>query len=260
MLLGLLLSALLVSVAALASGWRVYETGRDVFSLPIEQARGKLALRVFGVSVGIPVALGLAPASVFALAGALGACALGTSLVTGFDGSALRRSMTFLGLTSTAMTVATLRFGTVDLDAAHAAQVVIGPGPIVGPPLAAGLSIAALLIGWVSGGFWLSSLPELPRFAGKLLRSGETALVGAAVTACAWGPSAAPFARGSLSIDAVSRAGVSLLVTIAAVALLAIARRSFPRISQRLALTILIPLTGALVIAVVGLHVGALSS
>jgi hypothetical protein len=198
------------------------------------------------------MALGLMPGNVIALVGAFGACTAGHCLLGGAtpasraasprgslgdDGSLVVGSpvLAWLALLSFCLLASVLRFSTLDLRAALAAQAAIGPGALGGPLLFSAVDVLGALVGLMAGAAWVEHLPRLagsPEAEGldTALRWGESALVAAAVAAQVWGPSLGALLHGPPGVLVVPVA-VSTLVTLAAVALVSILRSrigSFP--------------------------------
>jgi hypothetical protein len=129
-----------------------------------------------------------------------------------------------------------LRFSTLDLRAALAAQAAVGPGVLGGPLRFSAVDVLGGLVGLMAGAAWVEHLPRLggsPETGGldTALRWGESALVAAAVAAQLWGPAVGALLHGPWRL-LVGPVAVSTLVTLAAVALVSILRSkigSFPR-------------------------------
>jgi hypothetical protein len=180
---------------------------------------------------GIPIAVGIAPGSVFGIVGAMAACMAGRFLLAGTPSG---MGVAWLAVLGWAMLASASRFGTADLQAAQAAQSSLGPAPLLTPDVAAGVSIAAGIAGWIAAIFWVESLPPIegpPEAApeAKLLdiaaRWGETALAVSAVASLAWGPSFGGVFLGPLEASSLPAAGVSIAIVVAAIALASASRR-----------------------------------
>jgi hypothetical protein len=129
-----------------------------------------------------------------------------------------------------------LRFSTLDLPAALAAQAAVGPGALGGPLRFSAVDVLGALVGLMAGAAWVEHLPRLaasPEAEGldTALRWGESALVAVAVAAQVWGPSVGAVLHGPWRV-LVGPVAVSTVVTLAAVAFVSILRSrigSFPR-------------------------------
>jgi hypothetical protein len=172
------------------------------------------------------------------LVGAFAACTAGHCLLGGATGATGARGdhapqvvespVAWLALLSFCILASVLRFSTLDLRAALAAQAAIGPGALGGPLLLSAVDVLGALVGLMAGAAWVEHLPRLagsPEAEGldTALRWGESALVATAVGAQVWGPSVGALLHGPLSVLA-GPVAVSTLVTLAAVALVSILR------------------------------------
>jgi hypothetical protein len=253
--LALPLTCLLIAVAALVapgagpgspSGRRraAIRNALGGLAVPMPDARAVVALVPLGVGLGIPVALGLMPGNAIVLVGAFGACTAGHCLLGGASregqpdrGTSLIESpAVWFALLSFCVLASALRFSTLDLRTALAAQAAIGPGALGGPLLFSAVDVLGGLVGLMAGAAWVE---HLPRLAGSpqaealdtALRWGESALVAAAVAAQVWGPSVGALLHGPWRA-LVGPVAVSTLVTLAAVALVSVLRSKmggFPR-------------------------------
>ena len=209
-------------------------------AVPMPDARAAVALVALGIGLGIPLALGLMPGNAIALVGAFGACTAGHCLLGGAAGArgdhVVESPVAWFALLSFCVLASALRFSTLDLRTALAAQAAIGPGALGGPLLFSAVDVLGGLVGLMAGAAWVE---HLPRLAGSpqaealdtALRWGESALVAAAIIAQVWGPSVGALLHGPWRV-LVGPVAVSTLVTLAAVALVSILRSkigAFPR-------------------------------
>ncbi|MEA2587222.1 MAG: hypothetical protein QOH66_149 [Actinomycetota bacterium] len=241
--LALPITCLLIAVAALvapgagpgsSSGSRraAIRSALGGLAVPMPDARAAVALVALGIGLGIPLALGLMPGTVIALVGAFGACTAGHCLLGGATGArgdhVVESPIVWFALLSFCVLASALRFSTLDLRTALAAQAAIGPGALGGPLLFSAVDVLGGLVGLMAGAAWVE---HLPRLAGSpqaealdtALRWGESALVAAAVAAQVWGPSVGALLHGPGRV-LVGPVAVSTLVTLAAVALVSILR------------------------------------
>jgi len=204
------------------------------------QGRAVLALAPFGIALGIPAALGLAPGSALAVPGALMACMLGRSLAAAFPSDEpaisleegrpgedaassfgvlpdrpwgkLDSPFLWAAVLSWSVFVPTIALGTTSVRQMTAVQAVLGPPLLTGGTSVAVALVAATISGLIAAIFWAARTPSLGLLTRRLpadiiLRWGEAALAGVAVSAVLTGPAlgplaAAPFSR-SLGIQAV---------------------------------------------------------
>lgn len=188
------------------------------------QRRG-LALVPLGISVGVASALGLAP---FGLAGALGgmlSCSVGRRLAKGGGGGA--SEFGWFVVVSWSALAGVVRFGTLDLSSALAAQGVLAPGPLTGPPAAAAASLLGSAAGLAAASMWVASRLPLGNGASpaeSLLVWGEIALAGAVVASSSWGPGLGALVYGPLDLGTVWRVSISLAAAAAFVAAISVSR------------------------------------
>ena len=240
---------LLVAVAA-RTGPRQRQSGRRGvihnaaagLDLPLPGARATFALVPLGIGLGVALALGLMPGSAIALVGAFGACTAGHCLLAGALSRPEERQpvgtspAAWAALVSLSVLAGVLRFSTLDLRTALAAQAATGPGVLGGPALFSAVDLLGGLVGLMAGAAWVEHLPRMAGSAeaagiDSALRAGESALVGAAVASQVWGPSVGALLHGPVGVLAgpVAR---STLVTLGAVVLVSAFRSridSFPR-------------------------------
>jgi hypothetical protein len=166
---------------------RLWRKGRQAERVAPVEAAG-VAGSLVGAGIASAAAIGAVPGSLplvylgllaAALGGHVAASATATVVDTGDAGSRLRA-----GLVEPAFVVALgaafLRWGAVDLEGARGAQEVLGPGLVVGPPLAlAGLAISAAVVA-VGGAARAEPAPSRGPAGGSLV----TALAWWATTGC----------------------------------------------------------------------------
>jgi hypothetical protein len=208
------------------------------------QSRAFVGLVVLGIVVGIPIAVGIAPGSVFGIIGAMAACLAGRSLLAAGPSGPSARSIAWLTVFGWAMLAGAGRFGTADMQAAQAAQSSLGAAPLVAPDVAAGVSIAAGVAGLIAGVFWVESLPPIEgepqaSILDAAARWGETALAAAAIASLTWGPSFGGLVFGPLDVGSLSRTGISIAVLVGAVAIASALRRIARRTRGRTILVFL---------------------
>jgi hypothetical protein len=206
--------------------------------------------------MGLAIAMGLAPGNVFVLLGAFAACTAGRYLIGGRAGLAPLWLVT-LGW---AMLAAAYRFETVDLSAVAGAQTVLGPVAFLKPPVITGASVAAALIGFVAGVFWVESHPPLDG-AGNgaenaplldaAIRWGESAVVAISFASLVWGPSVGGLVYGPYQTAILLRSAGSVAIMIAAVLGVSWGRRIIRRFDQRSAVALLGPLAFAALVVTV---------
>lgn len=192
--------------------------------------RAMLGLHLFGTALGIPIALGFVPASVFGLVGALVACTAGRAALSREHPGLLRGPAPWLAVAAWGVLAATLRYATLDLSSALGAQAVLGPAALTGDPVRAGAVALAGLAALVAAAVWVQRLPALSgseesEALDSLLRWGESALAGSAVAAAILGPSLGALVHGPLDPAAALRVGASFLATALAVAAVSGLRR-----------------------------------
>ena len=256
-LLALLGTCLLVGVAARCAprpgGLLRAAFGR--ITIPVPGAPALFALVPLGVGLGIALALGAMPGSTLVLLGSFAACTAGHCLLAGGPGERLEGvAPAWFVPIAFCLLAATLRFSTLDLHRALAAQAAVGPGVLAGPPLLSAVDVLGGVVGLVAGAAWVEHLPRLtgPPEAAALdtaMRWGESALAGAAVAATIWGPPAGALLHGPPGALAVPVA-ISTLVTVLAVAAVSalrttVARAPLPALLGTLAPAALVALLAA---------------
>ncbi|MGH2767491.1 MAG: hypothetical protein ACRDIF_00835, partial [Actinomycetota bacterium] len=131
-LLALAGTGILLLLAAWASpeGRRleVWRAARGKAALMPPEGPSALAAGLLGIALGIPFALGLIPGSVFALPAAWVASMVARGLLAeeGLEGSRFLASAGWFVVATWCILAGVLRFGSVDLGAALAAQAVLG--------------------------------------------------------------------------------------------------------------------------------------
>ncbi|MGH2731630.1 MAG: hypothetical protein ACRDJG_01560 [Actinomycetota bacterium] len=225
--------------------WFARPAGRAIF-----------ALIPFGVFVGLAVALGLLRANVFVLLGGLAASMAGRGLLSTQPveetwpppwrppvaeshprrGFAATAAPWFVVLAWCVMAAA-LRFRTLDLGEVLAAQAVLGPSPLIGPPLKIAATVIVGLVGLAAAAAWVQGLPPLSGSAerealDRVLHWGETALASAAVTATVWGPSLGAVTWGRVDANVMASVAASFGLTAAGVAAVSALRSRVARLPE----------------------------
>ncbi len=220
------------------------------------EARAAFALVPLGVGLGIALALGLMPGTGVALVGAFAACTAGHCLLAratasrGLDqprgglgpggahavGAVAALPAAWLTLLACCVLAALLRLSTLDVTTALAAQAAIGPGALGGPSLFSAVDVLGGLVGLMAGAAWVENLPRLggsPAADGldALLRWGEAALAGAAVSALVWGPPVGALVHGPAGV-LLAPVAVSTAVTLAAVGAVSMLRSTVAQIPR----------------------------
>lgn len=208
---------------------------RNKASFDTPQARGIFSLIPFGVFVGIPAALGLIPANIMLLLGALVACMvarayLSNSTETGLGGWTPAHGW-FLALTW-AILALPLHVNSMDLVDALAAQTALGPAPLASGPAAGAAMWVALIAGLAAASGWSQGQLKLARpvspandAVDTFARWGESALAATAVAAVVWGPSLGSLVAGPVDPGTFLSAAISYLVTMIAVGAVSYCRR-----------------------------------
>lgn len=241
----------MIGISAMASPeWRrreeILQAAQQKARFDTAYGRGLYALIPLGVFLGIPAALGLIPANILALLGALVACMLGRwflsrakfTIVPGFEAGLDPASGWFLVLSWSILTLPLL-VRTFDLEQVLAVQAVLGPAPLALGPAASAMVWVAFITGLVAAAGWSGSLPSLarPDFVANeaidsVTRWGESALAGTAVTGTLWGPSVGALARGPFDTRTLLTVLLSFGITCLAVAGVSFSRRYVDRIPQ----------------------------
>ncbi|MGH2813085.1 MAG: hypothetical protein ACRDI1_10300 [Actinomycetota bacterium] len=194
-------------------------------------SRAGFALAAFGALSGLALALGFAPGSVLALLGAMAAVTVGRGLMAG--GLGIEAPGHLIGV-AWALIAGAARYGTADLSALLAAQAILGPSALVGPPGGAALSAAAGIIALGSGALWLRALPPIPEGPqGAFLRWMEVSLVAAACAAIGWGPGPAAALGGPFQLEAALRALTGFAAALTATAALSSGAGFIKRLPSR---------------------------
>jgi hypothetical protein len=214
----------------------------------------------FGVVLGIPAALGLAPVNVVGLFGAMIACMLARGFLArtapvrarspyGMSPSYGMYSSPSAIWTNTSMgwfvvvcwcaLALPLNVGTFDLGQVLAVQAALGPAPFsLGPGVSVSILIA-FVVGLVAASAWSASLPSIGRPdepANQAIdiaaRWGESALAGSIVAGTTWGPSLGALVRGPIDTQSLLLALVSFVITCGAVAAVSYGRRFASQITN----------------------------
>lgn len=290
---GLLASALLLVVSACASP--EWPKRKEIWRATPEPPPGlqerlatSVALGAFGLTVGLPAALGFVDGNILVVLGGLAATSVARSLllsnhqasppapqgtskgtVDGDPGSAPdaageseasarwvespgARWLWFAAF-GWAIFAAGFSVGTFDLREGLAAQTVLGPAALVPGTWRAPLLALGFLAGVVAALFWLREAPPVPKAlraagVGALLAWGEAALAGATLSASFFGPSVGALVAGPAAGARQMGTAASFLLTFVIVGALSASRRI-----RRLARPRLLPvLTAALALAAMG--------
>ncbi len=236
---------LLVSAAA-SPEWAdreqllVHVRTRASFDTP--QGRGIFALIPFGVFAGIPAGLGLIPANIMVLLGALVACMVARAYLSRTDqsdvGGWTPAHGWFLALAWSILALP-LHVNSMNLIDALAAQTALGPAPLSFGPAASGALWIALLAGLAAAAGWSQGQRSLARppspekdAIDSVARWGESALAATAVAAVVWGPSLGALVSGPIEARTFATAGISFVVTMIAVGAVSYCRRFVGHSSQ----------------------------
>jgi hypothetical protein len=247
----MLATPVLLVVAAMASPeWsqrdQVISALQSKASFDVPQGRLILGLIPFGIFLGIPASLGLVePSNVLTVLGALVACMLAHGYLSeASDENAFNASHGWFVALSWAVLAAPLYASSFSLTESLALQAVLGPAPLSAGIASAGLWVA-LLAGIVAAGGWANGMPKLAgpyaspanHAADYVARWGETALAATAVSSLIWGPSLGALALGPADGATVYKAGISFLVSCAAVAAASYCRRLLNQVPPLVAAT-----------------------
>lgn len=230
---------LLVVSAAASPEWPnreqliVHVRNRAAFDTP--QGRGIFALIPFGIFAGIPAALGLIPANVMVLLGALVACMVARAYLSRPDhqdiGGWTPAHGWFLAL-AWAILAVPLHVNSMDLVDALAAQTALGPAPLSFGPASSAAMWIALIAGLVAATGWSEGQRRLSRpvspeneAVDQVARWGESALAATAVAAVVFGPSLGAVVAGPVDGRTIGTAAISFLVTMLAVGAVSYCRR-----------------------------------
>lgn len=206
---------------------------RVAFDTP--QGRGIFALIPFGIFAGIPAALGLVPANIMVLLGALVACMVGRAYLSrpegGDVGGWTPAHGWFLAL-SWSILALPLHVNSMDLVDALAAQTALGPAPLSSGPAASAAMWVALLAGLAAASGWSQGQRKLAHPPGPaqdavdaVARWGECALAGTAVSAVVWGPSLGALVAGPIDGRTLGITAISFVVTMLGVGAASYCRR-----------------------------------
>ena len=232
--------------------FKLFRPRNDVkVAFPLTQPRLVVALAALGVVMGLAIAGGAAPGSIFFVLAAMGACTVSRVLISGKPAGASALWIITMGWS---MLTGASRFGTTDLGEIAGAQSVLGPAVLLRPTLATGVSVAAVLIGSIAGVFWIQTSPRIEGEEGHLvdtaLRWGETALVAFGFAALAFGPIAGGLAYGPYEPEMLLRTGGSLAAAVAALIIVSWFRRAFRRFEGKRAAAFFGPLSFATLIVI----------
>ena len=211
----------------------VHVRKRASFDTP--QGRGIFALIPFGVFAGIPAALGLIPANIMVLLGALVACMVSRAYLSRSEhsdvGGWTPAHGWFLALAWSILALP-LHVNSMDLVDALAAQTALGPAPLSSGPAGSAALWVALVAGLVAAAGWSEGQRKLARpptqandAVDSIARWGESALAATAVAAVVWGPSLGALVAGPLEGRTLGTSAISFVVTMLAVAAASYCRR-----------------------------------
>ncbi|HVL51670.1 MAG TPA: hypothetical protein VM754_09270 [Actinomycetota bacterium] len=215
---------------------------RNKASFDTPQGRGIFALIPFGIFAGIPAALGLIPANIMVLLGALVACMVARAYLSrdefGDTGGWTPAHGWFLALAWSILAVP-LHVNSMNLIDALAAQTALGPSTLFFGPAASAAMWVALLAGLAAAAGWSQGQRKLARppspandAIDSVARWGESALAATAVAAVIWGPSLGALVAGPIDVRTVTAASISFVVTMVAVAAVSFCRRFVGHPSQ----------------------------
>ncbi|MEO7804093.1 MAG: hypothetical protein ABIS18_06835 [Actinomycetota bacterium] len=172
----------------------------------LRQDRWIFALIPFCIAIGIPAALGLIPANLLLVLGAVLGCVLAR---THLRGGVENRTVLAIAVVCWAVCVPYLRFRTIDIGSMLAAHSVFGSSVLLRPGSGAAVSIAAFIVGLGACVIWLREIPILGG-VDRILRKGEAVLLATIVATSAWGSPV--LARG------LDQAAISALAVVASCA------------------------------------------
>lgn len=215
---------------------------RNGASFDTPQGRGIFALIPFGVFTGIPAALGLIPANIMVLLGALVACMVARAYLSHPDatdiGGWTPAHGWFLALAWSILAVP-LHVNSMDLVDALAAQTALGPAPLALGPAPSAAMWVALLAGLAAASGWSEGQLKISRpvsdandAVDAIARWGESTLAATAVAAVIWGPSLGALVAGPIEPETFATSAISFLVTMIAVGAVSYCRR-FVGVSQQ---------------------------
>lgn len=211
----------------------VHARSRASFDTP--QARGIFSLIPFGIFVGIPAALGLIPANIMLLLGALVACMVARAYLSNSNEAGLGGWTPahgwFLALTW-AILALPLHVNSMDLLDALAAQTALGPAPLALGLAPSAAMWVALIAGLAAACGWSEGQLKLARPVSQandaidtFARWGESALAATAVAGVVWGPSLGTLVAGPIDAATFGTAAISFTVSMIAVAAVSYCRR-----------------------------------
>lgn len=206
-------------------------------------------LSIFGVVIGIPIALGLADLSVLSLLAAPLCCMVSSWLGLGDLRQGLS-SVAWFTLLAWCASVPYLVVGSLSATAPSAMQTVLGPLPFHQGPFKAASLVLAMGAGSVAAARWTASLPIRTGAVGSLVRWGECALAGTLVFGATLGPGLGGIAYGPFDPTVFGWTAISMGSTIAGVICVVILSKRQSRIPERysfplLALLAATAMTGA---------------
>lgn len=196
------------------------------------RGRSFAGLIVLGVGIGIAAALGFLPAPILVALGGPAAAMVARRRLGGVGSGG---DLVWFTAIAWAAVTPTLRYGTLDLSVAAAAQSALGPAVLVGPLPTATVVATSVVLGLVAAGGWLGSLPKLagsPERAAldQAARWGEAAMVASVVVGGALGPSAGTLLHARVTLLVGGLAAASFVATALAAAVLSLLHRHLARL------------------------------
>lgn len=230
LILGLALACIYTMVPHLIE-FRTALSDLDPRRHPREQApRGPLVMFFVSALGGIAVAVGAAPGGVAAVAGSFIGCMAARALLRDEDGARpFGRGLVWFTVICWCLMVAPGAHRTADVASSLAAQAVQGPLPLSSDPMRAVPAWVAMLVGLAASGWWCRHQRGVGNGgAQRWMPAAEAALCGVAISQTLWGPSALVLLRGPLSGRPLAWGISGLLVGVAAVAVVTLARDKLP--------------------------------
>lgn len=209
-------------------------------------------LTVFGVVIGIPIALGLVDTPMLSLLAAPLCCMAASWLGTGDLRQGLS-SVAWFAVLAWCAAVPYLVVGSVSATAPSAMQAVLGPLPFNQGPAKSASLVLALGVGSLVAARWVASLPMRTGALGSLVRWGISALAGAVVFGASVGPGLGGIAYGRVDLRVLGWTAISVGSTVAGVMLVVLLSQRPRRMSDRYAFPLLaLVAASAMVGAVLG--------
>lgn len=189
-------------------------------------AAASAAARAAGSVVALGALIGLAPADVVVVVGALGAVTAGRCMR--LESPAAARAAAAVAVGGAALGVAALRWGEPELGALRGVQAVLGPTLTVGPAPAATATALAAGAAVVAFALWLTP-PGAARRVAWLALAAEGIVAALACVALFWGPALPPRDSDDFAGALATWVGATALVALALVLFALAARRLRPR-------------------------------